>query len=338
MSAYQTTPRLAPQADDSTQWSRVRAYAKLLDLPTQRQLLSLLDGWHLGRRAGSSHEFLDLAEYRVGDEIKNIDWKSTARLGQLIVKRFESTAQLKVLLAVDGSKKMLALARGKQLASVSESAEVKPGWLRKKQAKVVPTSFEIKKRIQVHLATALAFLALEHGDHLGIVLGGSGEVRALPARSGLGHAETVLTQVERIGANSPNQDMAAVLRYVDAATRSRSLIAVITDPMGINSASQVYLKRLAIRHQVMVFIVRDFHPDLLPANWDITDVDLGALPEFMRTDSKMSKAFTRLREQQEEQAARIVQKLKLPWAFLDSNELVLRSLTQVLQGGVSDRT
>ena len=92
---------------------QVQEYAKFIDLPVQRKLLSLLEGRHGGSGAGSSHEFLDMAEYKVGDDVSDIDWKASARLSQPVVKRFEATAVLNVVLAVDTGSNMAALASGR---------------------------------------------------------------------------------------------------------------------------------------------------------------------------------------------------------------------------------
>lgn len=325
--------------------SRLRAYSRLLDLPVQRRLISLLDGRHYGRRAGSSQEFLDLAEYQVGDEIKSIDWKTTARYGKPVVKRFESTAQLRVMLAVDGSAKMGALARGEIQDTQASQAHPHPlarkglaKWLEKiagKRQESLDLPLETKSRVQLHLATAISFLTLEHGDQLGLALGGDGEVRALPARAGMGHAESLLRLVERVDETGPTQNLAAVLRHVDVSARSRSLVVVITDAAGIDEAAHKHLRRLTMRHEVIAFIIPDFDPTRVPPGYAIDDVEVGLLPDFVRSDPDLAKQLDRMRREQEQQVGELLHQLGVKWALVPACSAVLDALVEVLQGGAT---
>lgn len=52
-------------------------------------------------RAGHSSEFFGVREYRPGDSPRHIDWKATARLGELIVREFDDLAQPELLVVVD---------------------------------------------------------------------------------------------------------------------------------------------------------------------------------------------------------------------------------------------
>lgn len=52
-------------------------------------------------RAGPSSEFFAIREYRPGDSPRHVDWKASARQGQLIVREFEDTARSELLLVVD---------------------------------------------------------------------------------------------------------------------------------------------------------------------------------------------------------------------------------------------
>ena len=55
-------------------------------------------------------DFDDLREYVLGDDVKDIDWKATARPGRPLIKRYVATRQHAVLLVVDTGRTMAALA------------------------------------------------------------------------------------------------------------------------------------------------------------------------------------------------------------------------------------
>ncbi|NOX68270.1 MAG: DUF58 domain-containing protein [Gammaproteobacteria bacterium] len=54
-------------------------------------------------RPGSGLEFLDLRDYQVGDDMRHIDWRQTARRQRPVVRRFRSEAAVDWFICVDGS-------------------------------------------------------------------------------------------------------------------------------------------------------------------------------------------------------------------------------------------
>ena len=70
---------------------RVRRIAALY---TKRKTSDLLDGDFSSMQHGRSLDFDDLREYRYGDDINYIDWKSSSRVGKPLVRRttFSSSA------------------------------------------------------------------------------------------------------------------------------------------------------------------------------------------------------------------------------------------------------
>ena len=90
--------------------AQLRALGGRTQLPILRKLLSLMEGQHYSARAGQGWEFMDMAEYKPGDDVKDIDWAATARAGKPIVKRFEASANVQVMLVVDTGRSMSALA------------------------------------------------------------------------------------------------------------------------------------------------------------------------------------------------------------------------------------
>ena len=59
-------------------------------------------------RFGSSGLFADYRDYVVGDDLRHVDWNVYARLGDLVVKRYEAMESAEILLLVDRSASMLA--------------------------------------------------------------------------------------------------------------------------------------------------------------------------------------------------------------------------------------
>lgn len=291
---------------------RVQDYAKLIELPVQRKLLSQLQGRHGGTGAGSSHEFLDMAEYKVGDDISDIDWKSTARMRQPIVKRFEQTAVLNVVLGVDTGANMGALAPGTG----------KPG-----------TLLESKEDVAAELVGALAWLTAYRGDHLGLVAGNADGLTTLPARSGAIHAQTlasIATSAEPTGAPS---NFSAVMRRIDATRRGKALVIGITDTAGLDATSDVYLKRVAARHKLLMVLVQDADPTQIQGSEAMRDVAAGPVPDFVRRDKTIESQWQTARQVKQYRAVEKLKRYGIDWVAISSKEEVPTALLSLIGGG-----
>lgn len=285
--------------------SGLHDYAKLVSVPVQRRLFSLLAGTHQGEQAGSSHEFLDMAEYKIGDDISDIDWKTSARMGQPIVKRFESAAVLSIYLVVDTGANMAALA-----ADGSTS----------------------KKEVGEEFCTAIAWLTAMRGDLLGLVVGNAQRVRSFPARSGLSHAETVLRVATSAQVDSPEASVLQLLRRLDTTLQRRSMILLVTDQQQITPEVWRPLRRLLTRHRVGVLLAEDLDPTLAAAR-SLSDVQAGPIPDFVRDDPTIAHQWAIALREQRRRAHDLLSGLQIPFATAGSREEILPSLVKVLEGG-----
>src|SRR5437016_6202419 len=60
----------------------------------------------VSRRKGEGMEFADIREYTHGDPFKRIEWKSTARTGELMVRELHAETTLNVMIILDASDTM----------------------------------------------------------------------------------------------------------------------------------------------------------------------------------------------------------------------------------------
>lgn len=89
---------------------RVDVYSDLLVYPATFEIdyLPLVSGSLLPRigvetmcKAGTSNDFFGTREYKPGDPVKYIHWRSSARLEKIVVKEFELTAATDVTIMID---------------------------------------------------------------------------------------------------------------------------------------------------------------------------------------------------------------------------------------------
>ena len=115
------------------QWS-LDSHAKLKVLPEafsspdalkhdRRAAMLLLDKMSHTRQQGAGTEFDHLSEFRDGDDPRRIDWKTSARYGRPVVRRFRIERHRDVMLIVDCGRLMGADAvRGTKLDCAVDSA------------------------------------------------------------------------------------------------------------------------------------------------------------------------------------------------------------------------
>ena len=59
-----------------------------LSIYARQKTINILDGAYVSVYKGRSMDFDDLRPYVVGDNVKDIDWKSSSRSRNLLIRRF----------------------------------------------------------------------------------------------------------------------------------------------------------------------------------------------------------------------------------------------------------
>ncbi len=93
--------------------------------PPAKSLWSQLNGSHISRQQGRGMNFSEVRQYQVGDDIRSIDWRVTARTGKTHTKIFSEEREQPVVLYLDispsmrfGSQLLLKSVQGAHLASL----------------------------------------------------------------------------------------------------------------------------------------------------------------------------------------------------------------------------
>ena len=290
----------------------IHALSTRIQLPVMRKLLSIMDGQHSALRQGRGWEFMDLAPYQPGDDVREIDWAATARAGSPVIKRHEATANLQVMLVVDTGREMGALA----------------------------PSGETKEDIALTACEAIAWLSVARGDQIGLVAGDAERVRFMPARSGNAHAETIMRRIEEdITLSSPHSDVPKLLARARMVTRRRSLIVIVTDATQPEPTrlSDDLIKSLSVRHQVMVVSVEDIDPTSLEEGTNVVDVTEGPLPDFLLRDSQLAGEAANLVAMRRHAVAQMLDNRGVIRVDVGSSADVPRALMRALERGAHVR-
>jgi uncharacterized protein (DUF58 family) len=229
-----------------------------------RKALHLLDGEYGSLVTGRSMDFEDLRSYVAGDEVRDIDWKATARHGSTLVRRYTALRRQTVYFVLDTGRTM--------------SARAADG--------------EAKSEVALTVVGVLGYLAVRHGDEVSLLSGDSERTIRLPARSSENHLERVLRSIDAAnGLAGPRSDLDRTLRVVARAVRRRAIVVVITDDVVLGPEQTKLVRRLRAQHELIWVTVGDLDPLRYPG---AVAVDDGwAIPEALRTDRRLTAELTR---------------------------------------------
>lgn len=176
-----------------------RLSAAGLPLHGTQRALSQLFGELRSTLRGRGLEFEEVRGYQAGDDVRNIDWRVTARTGRPFTKLFREERERPLLLVVDQRQPMFFGSR---------------------------TCF--KAKLAGYLGALLAWAALEQGDRIGgLIIGNDARHEIRPRRS----RKTALTWLNALYAfNHRLQRNTRVAGSGDAATdNAQSLVAALAD-------------------------------------------------------------------------------------------------------------
>ncbi len=284
--------------------SRMALVRARLTLPVVRQAAGLFEGAHTSILTGKGHDFEDLTGYVPGDDVRDIDWKVSARVGSPVIKRFERETDVFTQLVVDTGREMLA---------------------------ATPSS-ENKTEVALVAAETLAFLSSQRGDRLGLTMGDSTGVEHFPGRHGLAHLEYVLRRAQaRLNEGRGSSRVSALLEYVLRTTRERSLVILVTDQFWPQPGDDVALRRVRTRHELLVVRVADMPltqenvDDMVEIDGDIP------LPAYVREDDVFRQELMIDRQMWEECSAMVLRAHEVLHAPVSSSADVLPAIVGLLR-------
>jgi uncharacterized protein (DUF58 family) len=235
-----------------------------MSLHAHRKVRGLLEGEYASLQTGRSMDFADLREYVRGDDVKDLDWKASARSGTLLVKRYAAARKHSVLLAVSTGRSMAAM-----------------------------NDVDVAKRdLAVMVAGVVGYLATRHGDLVAGVYGDSAGQRYLkPSGSELGLERILAGMHDATRPDAAAADLEAVLGFVARTVRRRTILVVVADEYAVSPGLASVLRRLAVQHEVLFVSIGDLDPTAAGSR-PLVDVDSGrAVPAWAQDDPMLRREF-----------------------------------------------
>jgi len=208
-----------------------RGRSALLDLSANSQIKSHMAGTLVAKTKGRGMEFDEARHYQIGDDIRAIDWRVTARTGKTHTKIYREERERPVFLLVDLNHQQYF---GSQL---------------------------LLKSVQVcHLASLLAWSAIANGDRIGALLFNDFEHRELKPRNRHHGALAVIEYLVKIhnqGLDYFKKNEQKPLAFEQACLRLRrvvkpgSLVFVLSDFTNLTDKAIKQLQLLSRHNEII---------------------------------------------------------------------------------------
>lgn len=175
--------------------------SRLANFPlfARRPMLGSVSGRHPSPHRGSSVEFAEYRKYVPGDDLRRLDWRAYGRSDRFFVKEFEADTNLRCCLVLDTSGSMDF---GSQGLSKIEYAR--------------------------RLAGAIAHIALQQGDAVGLACVAGGIVRNIPPRRNPAHLTAIYDVLEQARPKGETR-LDSVLHELAETIRQRALCVILSD-------------------------------------------------------------------------------------------------------------
>ena len=194
-------------------------------LGPRQQLRGLTGGARPRRLAGAGAELYQLRDYVRGDPLARVDWKATARAGQLVTREFSEDQHLDVLVAIDAGR----------------FSRVQAGRLD-------------RLALYANVAARFAELATQQDDRVGLVVYADRTYLQLAPARGLAAVMRLRRSLAQLSVQPAESDPTAAAVAIRALLKHRALIVLLTDLDDASIADQLAraLRLLSPPHLVVV--------------------------------------------------------------------------------------
>lgn len=269
-----------------------------LAIYTKKKTSNILEGAYNSIYKGKSMNFEDLREYVIGDNVKDIDWKASARSNKILIKQYIAEKKHNILFILDTGRKMLADTR----------------------------DLEPKKDVAMMAIGTIGYLVDKHGDSIGAIYRGKEKIKLFDFNTGIYNLEKILNSYEK-EIDSEN-DLEGLINYVLKFIKRRMIIFIITDIDGMNNTSEETLKKLSLLHDCFFVNISD----ALMTGYNAFDMDQNSyIPDFILEDDKLKNIELELKTKIYDETKEKFKKYKIVTTTINKQKEIVNDVFKLLE-------
>ena len=201
---------------------KILSFISKIEFKAKKLLSGCLSGDYKSRLRGFGYDFDQLTEYQIGDDIRYIDWKGSAKTNQLLIRKYLDDKNRNVYIVVDIS------------ASVFYGSNDK-----------------LKIEIIYELASLLSFIFLYSKDSVGLILFDQDIELFIKAKSSRAHIINLINQLLSFKPKNKKTDINNTLKFLSKLKIKNSIVFLISDL--ISHIDKNILRLTAQKHDLIVF-------------------------------------------------------------------------------------
>ena len=182
--------------------SDILRQVRKIEIKTRGLSNDIFAGHYHSAFKGRGMAFSEVREYRVGDDVRDIDWNVTARSRSPHIKVYEEERELTMMLLVDDS-----------------------------GSRMFGTADKLKKNVITEIAAVLAFSATENNDKVGCILFSDRIEKFIPPKKGRSHILMIIRELIEFVPQHGGTALSEPFRYLTNVLKKRCTAFVLSDFM-----------------------------------------------------------------------------------------------------------
>ena len=278
--------------------SELIAQVRKIEIRTRRAVDEIIGGAYHSVFKGRGIEFDEVREYTDEDDVRDIDWNVTARMGTPFIKKYVEERELNVMLLVD----------------VSASGAFGSG-------------DKSKRRYAIETAALLAFSAIRNNDRVGLTMFSDRTELYLPPRSGRKHGLRLVRDLMAFEPERKETNIDLVLRETIKTLNKKTVIFLISDLIDENDFHKS-LRIINRRHDVIAIRILDPLELEWPAGVNVVleDAENGGTTFFNARNRSLVKKFSDTATDWHDHSKEICEKARVDMIEMRCGEDIVKPL------------
>lgn len=225
--------------------SRIR----FIEITTSRLVNTVFAGEYHSVFKGRGMEFDEVREYDPQDDIRDIDWNVTARMGHPYTKKFVEERELTVMLLVDAS-----------------------------GSGIYGTKDRTKSELTAEICALLAFSAVKNHDRVGLLIFSDRVEKFVAPKKGRQHVLRVVREILTFRPKRKGTDLNVALKMLNDVVTKRSTVFLFSDFLA--EGFERMLKVSHKKHDLVSVVIEDPTEKEFPslgATVDLEDAETGEI-------------------------------------------------------------
>lgn len=220
--------------------SDILKQVRKIEIKTRGLSNDIFAGHYHSAFKGRGMAFSEVREYRIGDDVRDIDWNVTARNRKPYIKVYEEERELTMMLLVDVS-----------------------------ASRMFGTQGQLKKNLITEIAAVLAFSAAQNNDKIGCIFFSDRIEKYIPPKKGRQHVLRIISDLVDFQPEGRGTDLNGALRFFTNVMKKRCTAFLLTDFMDLvpgagGTRFEEGLKIASSRHDLVGLRIYDVRETALP--------------------------------------------------------------------------